>query len=115
MIAPAPQEQIVALRVDTSSLERKVDELAAKVDALMAYLTGQAAPVNYTAQEAARYLKVSNKRIYELIAAKKLGAMRVGSQWRITAKHMQEFIEGAQPRVPRSTVVSLGSRGKHST
>ena len=84
----------VTLRADVSTLERKVDELSAKVDSLVALLQGHSQPASYTVLQAAELLQVDRKRVYELLAQRQIQAIKVGSSWRIPAKALDSFLAG---------------------
>ncbi len=47
-----------------------------------------------TTDEVAQYLKVKLPRVYELVAARKLKAYRVGRQLRFRHRDVEEFLEG---------------------
>jgi excisionase family DNA binding protein len=46
----------------------------------------------YTLQEVAEILKVSTKSIYRYVESQKLKASKVGGQWRIKEKDLNNFI-----------------------
>lgn len=47
----------------------------------------------YTLQEVADYLKVSRQTIYNYVTAKKLQASKIGKEYRVTEKELQDFLE----------------------
>ncbi len=46
-----------------------------------------------TTDEVAQYLKVKLPRVYELVAARKLKAFRIGRQLRFRRRDVEEFLE----------------------
>ncbi len=99
MTAPVQQPLQFTVSADTSALERKVDELSAKVDSLLALLQGQAqSAASYTPAQAAAALQIDRKRVYELLAQGRIKGIRVGSSWRIPAEALQVFLAGDIPR-----------------
>lgn len=47
-----------------------------------------------TTDQVAQYLKIKLPRVYELVAARKLKAYRVGRQLRFRRRDIEEFLEG---------------------
>ena len=99
----------VTLHADTSLLERKLDELSAKVDSLVALLQGQAPASSYTPAQAAERLQLDRKRVYELLAQGQLQGIRVGQRgWRIPAQALDAFLAGIPQQIaPAQRVVPL--------
>ena len=50
-------------------------------------------PVFYTTEEIADLLKVSAKTVREMIKSKRLQAVRVGQEYRITDEQIRQYIE----------------------
>lgn len=57
----------------------------------------------YTVKECAEKLKVTERTILELIRKKKLRAVKVGREYRITEAAINGFIEGTPPTGENST------------
>lgn len=109
-----PQPVQLTVSADTSALERKVDELSAKVDSLLALLQGQAQPAaSYTPADAAKLLQVDRKRIYELLAQRQIRAIKVGSSWRIPASALDDFLAGRDipQQIPERRILPLRRGG----
>lgn len=47
----------------------------------------------YTLQEVADYLRVSRQTIYNWVTAKRLKASKIGKEYRVTEKDLQDFIK----------------------
>lgn len=47
----------------------------------------------YTLQEVADYLKVSRQTIYNYVTAKRLKASKIGKEYRVTEKDLQDFLK----------------------
>jgi excisionase family DNA binding protein len=52
----------------------------------------------YTVEEVARRLRVSNMTVYRWIKAGKLGAYKVGGEFRIAEGDIERFLEGSRFR-----------------
>ena len=50
-------------------------------------------PQFYTTDQVAELLHVNVKTVRELIKAKKLKAVKIGNEYRITEEHIRKFIE----------------------
>ena len=50
-------------------------------------------PIFYTTEEIADLLKVSAKTVREMIKSKRLQAVRVGQEYRITDEQIRQYIE----------------------
>jgi excisionase family DNA binding protein len=50
-------------------------------------------PVFYTTEDVADILKVSSKTVREMIKSKRLQAVRVGQEYRITEDQIRDYIE----------------------
>jgi len=51
------------------------------------------APVFYTTEEVADILKVHVKTVREMIKSKRLKAVKVGKEYRITDEQMRQYVE----------------------
>jgi len=51
------------------------------------------APIFYTTEEVADILKVHAKTVREMIKSKRLQAVRVGQEYRITDEQIRQYIE----------------------
>jgi len=51
------------------------------------------APVFYTTEEVADILKVHVKTVREMIKSKRLQAVKVGKEYRITDEQMRQYVE----------------------
>jgi len=51
------------------------------------------APIFYTTEEVADILKVHPKTVREMIKSKRLQAIRVGQEYRITDEQIRQYIE----------------------
>lgn len=51
------------------------------------------APIFYTTEEVADLLKVHPKTVREMIKSKRLQAIRVGQEYRITDEQIRQYIE----------------------
>ena len=51
------------------------------------------APMFYTTEEVADLLKISAKTVREMIKSKRLQAVRVGQEYRITDEQIRQYIE----------------------
>lgn len=56
----------------------------------------EAPPQFYTTEEVAKILHLHTKTVRELIVKKKLGAIKVGTEYRISQEHLRKFIEENQ-------------------
>ena len=52
-------------------------------------------PTFYTTEEVAEILKLHVKTVRELITGHKLGAIKIGKEYRISEEQLQKFIEDA--------------------
>ena len=50
-------------------------------------------PVFYTTEEVANLLKISAKTVREMIKSKRLEAVRVGKEYRITEEQIRKYIK----------------------
>ena len=50
-------------------------------------------PVFFTTEEVADILKISSKTVREMIKSKRLQAVRVGQEYRITEDQIRDYIE----------------------
>ena len=50
-------------------------------------------PTLYTVREVAEALRIHQRTAYRLITGGSLGAIKIGSQWRVPEKALMEFIE----------------------
>lgn len=50
----------------------------------------------YTLQEVADYLKVSRQTIYNYVTAKRLKASKIGKEYRVTEKDLQDFLKNGR-------------------
>ena len=50
----------------------------------------------YTLQEVADYLRVSRQTIYNYVTAKKLRASKIGKEYRVTEKDLQDFLKNGR-------------------
>ena len=50
----------------------------------------------YTLQEVADYLRVSRQTIYNYVTAKKLKASKIGKEYRVTEKDLQDFLKNGR-------------------
>ena len=50
-------------------------------------------PVFYTTEEVANFLKISAKTVREMIKSKRLEAVRVGKEYRITEDQIRKYIK----------------------
>ena len=50
----------------------------------------------YTLQEVADYLKVSRQTIYNYVTAKRLKASKIGKEYRLTEKDLQDFLKNGR-------------------
>ena len=50
----------------------------------------------YTLQEVADYLKVSRQTIYNYVTAKRLKASKIGKEYRVTEKDLQDFLKSGR-------------------
>lgn len=50
----------------------------------------------YTLQEVADYLKVSRQTIYNYVTAKRLKASKIGKEYRVTEKDLQNFLKSGR-------------------
>jgi len=51
------------------------------------------APTFYTTEEVAKLLKISAKTVREMIKDKRLQAVRVGKEYRITEDQIRQYVE----------------------
>ena len=51
------------------------------------------APIFYTTEEVAELLKISTKTVREMIKSKRLEAVRVGKEYRITEDQIRKYIK----------------------
>jgi excisionase family DNA binding protein len=51
------------------------------------------APIFYTTEEIADLLKISAKTVREMIKSKRLQAVRVGKEYRITEEQIRQYIK----------------------
>lgn len=102
---PSSQPIVVWLQPDLSSVERKVEELAAKLDTALAFLRP---PGTYTVAQAAELLQVDPKRVYEAIQQRRIRAVQIGRQWRIPTAPLLEWLEtGDAPAAVREEQIRL--------
>ena len=95
-----PQPVQLTVRADTSALERKVDELTAKVESIAAYVKERTSPGAYTPAQVAELLQVDVDLVYRLIRERQLQAVRITERnLRIPARALDAYLAGeAIPR-----------------
>lgn len=64
-----------------------------------------------TAEEVARYLRVTKKTIYRLLAQRSIPATRIGSLWRFDVASIRKWLRHNSLR-PRETISSARSSGR---
>lgn len=64
-----------------------------------------------TVEEVARYLRVTKKTIYRLLAQRSIPATRIGSQWRFDVASIRKWLRRNSLR-SRETVSSARSSGR---
>ena len=94
-----PQPVQLTVRADTSALERKVDELTAKVESIAAYVKERTSPGAYTPAQVAELLQVDVDLVYRLIRENQLRAVRIGERnLRIPARALEAYLAGDIPQ-----------------
>jgi len=67
-----------------------------------------------TILEVAKYLKVAERTVYRLAAAKKIPAFKVGGAWRFSRVEIDQWIKKQSSSVPATEGVSAVGPGRRS-
>ena len=67
-----------------------------------------------TILEVARYLKVAERTVYRLAAAKKIPAFKVGGAWRFSRAEIEQWIKNQSSVVPGTDGVSAAGSGRRA-
>ena len=79
------------IQPDLSDLEARIQQLADRIDAIHQAVCGKVSG-SYTPAQAAEFLQIGRKQVYELLAQGRITGVRIGANWRITPKALDEFI-----------------------
>ena len=67
-----------------------------------------------TILEVANYLKVAERTVYRLAAAKKVPAFKVGGAWRFSRQEIDQWIKRQSSVVPGTNGVSSAGTGRRA-
>jgi excisionase family DNA binding protein len=67
-----------------------------------------------TILEVAKYLKIAERTVYRLAAAKKIPAFKVGGAWRFSRAEIEQWIKKQSSVVPGTEGVSAVDSGRRS-
>jgi excisionase family DNA binding protein len=67
-----------------------------------------------TIREVAIYLKVAERTVYRLAAAKKIPAFKVGGSWRFSRAEIERWIKSQSSATPGTEGVSAKHSGRRS-